>query len=779
MDNDSSSKNWKEKPGGKTQQSLPVSTPIINSKTLTGLSPYSLTLPLFSSTLFLSAILLFVVQPFFSKMVLPILGGAPAVWNTALMFFQGMLLAGYLYAHILTRHLGIRMQSIIHGVLLILVFITLPIAISPDWTPPVESTPVFWLIALFTASIGFPFFVVSSTAPLLQRWFSHTNHPHAADPYFLYGASNLGALLALLGYPVFIEPMLGLDEQSRAWTAGYFLLILFIGLCVVSVWRSRYNPGIAASLTQHPHPSDSANITKPVTWETRFRWLVLAFIPSALLLGVTLHLTIDVAAAPFIWVIPLALFLLSFVLVFARKPLLKHEWMLRTQVWVYIVLAIYFTADDLWLAFGLHLLTLFVTAMVCHGELAKLRPPSNQLTEFYLWMSLGGWLGGVFGAILAPMLFDRVIEYPLIIILAYLIRPRARRSDAKSYVLDFGLPLVFAVFFFLPSVWPQLNPAVFGSIGPLGFYIIVAVVLYSFRARPIRFVLGLTCVIFAWDLIDDTRTVLARERSFFGVYEVRSNDSGTLHLLNHGTTLHGAQPVDPTYARYPLTYFHSAGPLGQLIQHLNSENKIKSVGIVGLGVGTIACYLQPGQELTFFEIDPVVEGIARNRDYFSYLHFCGKDVDVILGDGRRMLAQIPDKTFDLLVLDAFSSDAVPVHLLTREALVIYLEKLSDHGVLVFNISNRYVDLAPVLANLAEDANLFVLRQGFSPNPKEVDQGALASDWVVMGRSLEDISAIRSDKRWQTIDPHPGQGLWTDDYSNLFRALIWHRLLWKR
>ena len=293
-----------------------------------------MTLPLFTSTLFLSAILLFVIQPFFSKMVLPILGGAPAVWNTAVMFFQGMLLAGYLYAHLLTRYLGIKKQSIIHGVLLILAFISLPIAIASESTPPIESTPVFWLIALLTASIGLPFFVVSSTAPLMQRWFSHTNHRHASDPYFLYGASNLGALLALLGYPVFIEPLFGLDEQSHAWTAGYSLLIFFIGLCAVSVWRNRGNPGAVAYSERDAGPTDRGNMTSTLSWKIRLRWLALAFVPSALLLGVTLHLTIDVAAAHFLWVVPLALFLLTFVLVFARKPLLKHRWMIQAQVWV-------------------------------------------------------------------------------------------------------------------------------------------------------------------------------------------------------------------------------------------------------------------------------------------------------------------------------------------------------------------------------------------------------------------------------------------------------------
>jgi spermidine synthase len=750
----------------------------MTARTLTGFSS-GMTLSLFSATLFLSAVLLFVVQPFFSKMVLPILGGAPAVWNTALMFFQGMLLAGYLYAHVLTRHLGVRKQSIIHGVLLVLAFISLPIVVSSEWTPPVESTPVFWLLALFTVSIGLPFFVVSSTAPLLQRWFSHTSHPHASDPYFLYGASNLGALLALLGYPVVVEPLLGLDEQSRAWSNGYLLLILLIGMCAVSTWRNNSSSASSVSSTAANEDAESNNKTTTVTWKRCFRWMILAFVPSALLLGVTLHLTIDVAAAPFIWVIPLALFLLTFVLVFARKPLLKHEWMLRTQVWVYIVLAIYFTADDLWLAFGLHLLTLFVTAMVCHGELARLRPPPNRLTEFYLWLSLGGWLGGVFGAILAPMLFDTVIEYPLIIILAYLVRPRVSRSDTRSYLQDFVLPLVFAVFFFLPSLWPAFNPAALGAIGPLGFYIVVAAVLYSFRTRPLRFVLALTCVIFAWDLVDDRRNVLARERSFFGVYEVRTTETGNLHMLNHGTTLHGAQPVDPAYANYPLSYYHTAGPFGQVIKILNNANQLKSAGVVGLGIGTIACYMQPGQKLTFFEIDPVVETIARNTEYFSYLHHCGDNVDVILGDGRRTLAQVPDNSFDLLLLDAFSSDAVPVHLLTREALTLYLEKLSGHGILMFNISNRYVHLAPVLARLAEDANLVVLRQSFWPGPKQVDQGALDSEWIIMARNPDVITVFMDDERWQSITLQAEQSLWTDDYSNLFRALVWHRLLWKR
>lgn len=744
-----------------------------------GRLPPGITLTLFSGTLFLSAVLLFVVQPFFSKMVLPILGGAPAVWNTAVMFFQGMLLAGYLYAHMLTRYLGIRHQSLIHAVLLMLAFISLPVAVSPEWVAPVDAMPVFWLIALFTVSIGLPFFVVSSTAPLLQRWFSHTSHPHASDPYFLYGASNLGALLALLGYPVFIEPLLGLDEQSRTWTAGYSLLILCIGLCAVTAWRSGRQTADAISITPSRNQADKDGADQPIAWDLRVRWMVLAFIPSALLLGVTLHLTIDVAAAPFIWVIPLALFLLTFVLVFARRPLIKHEWMLRTQVWVYIVLAIYFTADDLWLAFGLHLLALFVTAMVCHGELARLRPPSNRLTEFYLWMSLGGWLGGIFGAILAPMLFDTVIEYPLIILLAYLVRPQVERSGLRSRVLDVALPLVFAAFFFLPSVSPQLNPASVGAIGPIVFYTLVTVILYSFRKRPLRFVLALACVMFAWDLVDDKRTVLARERSFFGVYEVRTTESGNLHMLNHGTTLHGAQPVDPDYAAYPLSYYHWAGPLGQLMKNLNAANRLQSVGVVGLGIGTVACYMQTGQRLTFFEIDPVIDAIARNRDYFSYLYHCGEDVDVILGDGRQTLEQVPDRNFDLLLLDAFSSDAVPVHLLTREAVALYLQKLTEQGVLMFNISNRYVDLAPVLANLAADANLHVFRQGFIPNAKQIDQGALDSEWIIMARTDEAVNAIRRDSRWQPVARQPGQSLWTDDYSNLFRALVWHRLLWKR
>ena len=793
---------WEEKPGGESQRLVKPSIPDIRSGSVRDRLS-TLTLPLFAVTLFLSALLLFVVQPFFSKMVLPILGGAPAVWNTALMFFQGMLLAGYLYAHLLTRCLDIRMQSMVHVGLLALAFVSLPVAVATDWVPPIESTPVFWLLALFTASIGLPFFVVSSTAPLLQRWFSHSNHPHASDPYFLYGASNLGALLALLAYPVLIEPLLGLEEQSRLWTSGYSLLILLIGLSFLSVWRSRDSTAPVSPAIEAAGGTGQGVTLTAVGWAIRLRWMLLAFIPSALLLGVTLHLTIDVAAAPFIWVIPLALFLLTFVLAFARKPPLKHEWMLCAQVWVYILLAIYFTADDLWFAFGLHLLALFITAMVCHGELAKLRPPSHRLTEFYLllsiggvlgvffgigivlltefylWMSLGGWLGGIFGAILAPMLFDRVIEYPLIILLAYLIRPRGKRGDTRSYLLDVALPLVFAAFFFLPSVWPRMNPAVLGTLGPLGFYLIVVAILYAFRERPLRFVLALTFVIFAWDLIDARRTVIARERSFFGVYEVRLSDSGKLHMLSHGTTLHGAQPVDPVYARHLLTYYHEAGPFGQLVEYLNGVHKLRSVGVVGLGVGTIACYMRPGQRLTFFEIDPVMEEIARNPEYFSYLHRCGEGVHVVLGDGRRQLAQIPDNSFDLLVLDAFSSDAVPMHLLTREAVALYLEKLSDDGVLVFNISNRYVDLEPVLSNIARDAKLHALRQSFTPNEKEIDQGAVESEWLLMVRSPEDLAALSADQRWVAGKHEPDQDLWTDDYSNLFRALVWHRLLWQR
>lgn len=718
-------------------------------------------LPLFATTLFVSALLLFWVQPMFSRMVLPALGGSPAVWNTSMVFFQTALLVGYLYAHLVSRWLRLRRQVAVHLVLLTLAALTLPISIGAGWTPPTEGTPVLWLIALLGWCLGLPFVVVSATAPLLQKWFASSGHPAADDPYFLYGASNLGSILALLGYPLLLEPTLTLARQNEAWALGYAGLAVLVAICGLAMWRRPQ--------TRHAtEDSSAATARSEVGWGQRLHWLVLAFAPSSLLLAVTAHITTDLASVPLLWVVPLTLYLLTFVIVFARRPVLKHAWMVKAQPFILIPLALLFAQTSaFWLALPLHLAAFFVTAMVCHGELARRRPATSHLTEFYLWMAFGGMLGGAFNALLAPLVFDSVLEYPIALVIACFLRPTLDPKPGRL-VANLGLPLVVLVLMVLQLQWRRLGLPGLGDAGVLAFFVPVALLLYSFAERPLRFGLGIAAVLIVALLSGQPNQVQARARSFFGVYTIKLDPAG-YHILVHGTTVHGAQATDPASRKEPLTYYHRDGPLGQIFKALG--DRPRSVGAVGLGVGTVACYRRPGQRWTFYEIDPLVVRIARDARYFHYLADCAPDAGIVLGDARRALQEAPSGQYDLLILDAFSSDAIPVHLLTREAIALYRDKLAPGGLIALHISNRNLDLAPVVANLLADAGLVGRFQSQTPSREAQLAYRNAARWVVIARSDADLGALASDPRWRQVEADSG-GPWTDDFSNLVGALRW-------
>ena len=392
----------------------------------------------FTATLALSAVLLFWVQPMFAKMVLPLLGGTPAVWNTSMVFFQAVLLAGYAYAHFSTRLLDVRRQSLLHLILLVCAFVVLPIAVATDWSPPTEATPVIWLITLLLVSIGLPFFALSATAPLLQKWFSHTRHTDASNPYFLYAASNFGSILALLAYPVLFEPFLGLIEQSRTWTFAYGGLVVLMAACAYLL-RRYFAPD-----AQHRHHVAATDLKANVDWKLRLQWIILAFVPSSLLLGVTTHITTDVASVPLLWVMPLALYLLTFVIVFSKRPAIPHKWIVLIHAYLVLlfVIALYVPVLSIRVTLILHLGMFFVTAMLCHGELATHRPVASHLTEFYLWMSFGGVLGGGFNALLAPLIFSTNAEYPIAIVLACALRPTLAEGRRGRWTLDIILPVL-------------------------------------------------------------------------------------------------------------------------------------------------------------------------------------------------------------------------------------------------------------------------------------------------------------------------------------------------
>jgi hypothetical protein len=719
---------------------------------------------LFAVTLFLSSSLLFVVQPMMAKMVLPLLGGSPAVWNTCMVFFQATLLAGYLYAHASTRWLRFQHQAIVHISLLTISFLALPIVLASHYAePPATGTPVMWLLWMLLVTVGLPYFLVSSSGPLLQRWFTRTDHPSAADPYFLSVAGNAGSICALLAYPAVLEPLLRVREQSTVWTAGYVCLVLLTATCFFLVYtRSK------ATRDERPATSDQRPPTSDQrpTARQRSYWILLAFVPSSLLLGVTTFLTTDVAAVPLFWIVPLVIYLLTFVLVFARRTVLSHAAMVRAlPLWVLpLAWLVAFNTNLPVVAQGpIHLLTFFFAAMVCHGELAQRRPSGQYLTEFYLCMSIGGVLGGIFNALLAPLMFSSVLEYPLVLVLACALRP-AMKEESEPVLrrrLDFALPLVVGAFalamMFLLDAAESKAPLTL-----LLVFILPTVVCFSFSRRPLRFALSVGALMMAAGTYAAAQEhVTHRGRSFFGVHRVYDMPEKNLRYLVHGGIIHGVQHLDVDRRREPVMYYDKNGPIGHLFNALPRRSEIKRIGVVGLGIGGLAAYSQAGQQWTFFEIDPTIADLARDSRQFTYLSDSPARMRIVLGDARIALTKEPDSAFDMLIVDAFSSDAIPVHLLTREALQLYWQKIDSQGVMAFHISNRYLELGPLVCALARDAGLLCLVR----SDKD-------SDWAVMARSAAVLGPVTTDSRWHQVAAKPGSYTWTDDFSNPLSLVRW-------
>jgi hypothetical protein len=733
-------------------------------------------------TIFTSAALLFLIQPMFARMVLPILGGAPAIWNAALVFYQAVLLGAYAYAHATSRWLSVRSQSVIHLSLMALAFLFLPVGIPGGYSPPSPESPLRWLMGLLLSAVGMPFFVVSATSPLLQRWFAATGHKHASDPYFLYAASNLGSMLALLAYPSVVEPLVALQEQGVWWSLLYRGLLVMMAVCAFWVWRPAYK---AAEKTdagpaleeQYPGGLKPGVSEASPAFSPRLRWVLLAFVPSSLMISVTTYMTTDIAAVPLLWVIPLSLYLLSFILVFARHPVLPHAWMVRAMPFAALPLAVVLAVrapGPIAFVIPLNLAAFFVIAMVCHGELARSRPPARDLTRFYFYLSAGGVLGGAFNALLAPLIFKGIAEYPIVLTLAFFLLPRPSSEPRRpsTRVLDVVLPILLGVVTVVMARRVQAinpHPSLLTSSILFG---LPALVSLSFLRRPLRFGLSLGAIFLAAQVYTDSQEkVLFAERSFFGVTRVVRDPLGQFNQFFHGGTLHGSQSIVPALRRRPLAYYSTSGPLGQFFDAYDKSGRIKAVGVVGLGSGAICCYGKPGQRWTYYEINPAVERIARDPRLFTYLQDCAAEVKVVLGDGRLSLKTEVDGAFDLLILDAYNSDAVPTHLLTREALQLYLCKIAPHGVLVFHISNRYLDLEPVLANLARDAGIVSLTQADAVTGGS-EVGGARSKYLIMARDPADLAGVSSDPRWVPAKAKSDLGLWTDSCSSLLKILKW-------
>ncbi len=733
---------------------------------------------LFAVTILLNALLLFLVQPMIARMLLPYLGGTPAVWNTCMVFFQALLLAGYAYAHLITVRLSVRRQTILHLSLLAMAAIFFPLGISEASVQSLggQSSPILWLLKTLLLAVGLPFLMVSTGGPLLQQWFSTTSHTAARDPYFLYSASNIGSLAALLGYPLLIEPNLRLRQQSWLWVAGYVLLIALILICAIMRWKTA-KPADELPAIQ---VQSSAKVVTPIAWKRRMRWMLLAFVPSSLMLGATTYLSTDISPIPLLWVMPLSLYLLSFILVFARKPLLPMKPMVKWMPLLALALALLILSQwslPTWASVVLHLLFFFVAAYVCHGQLADDRPPAAQLTEFYLWLSVGGMLGGIFNSLIAPMIFDTVAEYPIAIVLALALRPKLTEvvETVRARWMDFawpaGLAAMTAALAVVPARWgmTEVNSLVFSLCLP-------SAIGYTFVKRPLRFALALGAIMLGSQATSTFHygNTLSLERNFFGVLRVARSSDGELNQFYHGNTKHGRQYLDENRRCEPLSYYHRRGPLGQALEAFAATSPATNIAVIGLGTGAMACYAEAGQEWTFYEIDPAVLAIAQNENYFSYLKCSGGKVNTILGDARLQLRNAPDGHYGLIVLDAFSSDAIPTHLLTKESLALYLSKLASGGRLLFHISNKYLDLRPVIAGLAQHYDLSGYAVIYDSAAQRADGGSGLdpSSWVAIARDGKELSSLIVNPRWQRLEANPKVKIWTDDYSNVLSALKW-------
>ncbi|WJY19568.1 fused MFS/spermidine synthase [Alteriqipengyuania flavescens] len=728
---------------------------------------------LFVVTILTGSFLLFLVQPLVARMALPLLGGAPAVWNSAMLVYQALLLGGYAYAHALSR-LALRKQAMVHVALLGLAALTLPIALA-DLPPPAPGWEPVWVPGLFLATIGPLFFVVSAQAPLMQRWYAAD--AEAGDPYWLYAASNIGSFTGLLAYPILLEPWFPIAQHSMLWAAGYGLLAVL----VVLVARSRWN---AAPATGQGAVAPEEGAGEAPGAKTILLWLALAAVPSGLMLSTTTHLTTDIVAMPLSWVLPLGLYLLSFTFAFAERSSLANTCVRIAPLTLLLAGSLAMVSNGhgtLSVAIAT-LLLMFILAIALHRRLYWLRPAPERLTLFYLVMSAGGALGGLFTALIAPVAFDWVWEHPILLLAAAALLPivpffdwmgrlgiaKDRRRTAILAVIL--VAAIIGVCMILALQRGHDNLVLLGTVGMALCGILV-------MERRWALLLVFAALMIARGGFETIETSVAglRERSYFGIYTLKDNPAERTRSLLHGTTIHGLQYTDPQRRNKPTSYYGPSSGVGLV---LSAAPQIvggdAAVGVVGLGTGTLACYARPGQDWTFFEIDPVVAEYSRDGT-FTFLHDCTPDASIHIGDARLVLEDLPPASFDVLVIDAFSSDAIPLHLLTTEALEIYERALKPGGIVLFHISNRYIDLQPVFAaHAGEQGWGALLRDGRGSG----SDATTSSFWIAAARTPEPLARMlqaHPQEQWVSL-PEPASRPWTDDHASILPFIMWRNVL---
>ncbi len=759
--------------------------------------------------IFCSAALVFLAEPMAAKLVLPLLGGTPAVWTTCVLFFQMVLLAGYVYGYVLDRYLKPSMQFLVHAVVVGAACLWLPLGLSGAEAGAAgmvggagghaEVELSLWLTRVLVGAVGAPFFVVSTTGPLLQRWFSRTGHAHARDPYFLYAASNAGSLLGLAAYPLAFEPLMGVRMQGWAWGIGYGIFAALAMLCGVMALRGGRDQARAGVERKGPvarraggSAPEGPGPVEGVAWKRRMRWLVLAAVPSSLMLGVTQQVATDVASVPLLWVIPLGLYLLTFILAFSPRVRVAP----RTLGYALVALApalvttlVLGMRGHLLVLTAAHFGTFFVAALMCHRMLADNRPAPERLTEFYLMLAVGGAVGGLFNTLVAPVCFDNVYEYPIALAAALLLRPSGGPGvRGGSAVRAAVLPLLMLVMLLAMAIFfehwdwhEKIGIATVWGLEPCARTVIPLGMMALALRRPAQ--LAACFAVYAGSFYFMSPISLSRlvyqERSFFGVLRVTEQMGGAWRTLSHGTTNHGMQVfTSEDLRRMPVSYYYPTGPIGQLFSALGGDPRTTDVAVIGLGTGSLAAYAREGERYTFYEIDSAVVRIARGTGMpsplFTFLHDARGMVDVVIADGRQgLLKHAEDGQYGLLFVDAFSSDAIPVHLLTREAFEVYLRKLRPDGLLVVHISNRHFELSPIVARIAGELGcVCVLNLDPPPTDAESRNAKQQSTWMIVARTEQALAPLVSvpGSRWTAVEAGRRAPLWTDDFSNVLGAL---------
>ncbi len=731
------------------------------------------------------------------KNLLPTAGGSPATWNSCMAFFQLLLLGGYLWAHVSVKKAGVSRQSLIQVCLAATALAFLGRLLKTDDT--IGNNPSFWVMYQLFKTVGLPFFVLAALSPLLQVWFANTGHPQSSDPYFLYAAGNCGSFAALLAFPLLIEPNLRLGTQANLFGLLFVILLLMLVVC-----RAYIKSGEQAENVTITGPEEASAPTG-----NRILWVIAAFIPSSMLLATTQFITTDIAPVPLLWVLPLIAYLATFIIAFSKTGVGSNAIEQCAMAGVLLFPAGFFLlTNHLWVGIPLHLFTLFSVSLLCHDWLACNRPNTSRLTEFFAFISLGGCLGGIFNTFLFPGFFSTFAEYPLMIVVACLMfkRFKSNANNGDGPEESISLSVVIGIYaaallamtnhLNLPLFFQQLSAytGFDATRAPISEIIMLlhnyqmafrAVILALFSLFPLflvkkmprlnlaLFLLIVMSFLFVWKTGNQSVS-LFRARNFFGIKNVQYNPRLKIRSLLHGTTIHGNQNTQPEYSGRPLTYFHPLGPIGQIFKLPAAAKNNLRVAVIGMGVGSIAAYARPGNEFTFFELDPQIISIAQNPNLFTFIADKAETCRIVCGDGRQMIKQFPGQYFDMIILDAFSSDAIPMHLLTIEAVKEYLHRLKPDGLMVFHITNRHLDLKPVIAATAASCNLSGLSIGDDYFDSEAPENfqRFQSDYIVLSQDLSLLRLLVEDAAagWRRLVNDNMVQPWSDDFSSLLAAI---------